>query len=49
MNDSLDICQNINIYRDIRNAICKKSIFLEVSTNNVGFDSTVEKFGKGHE
>ena len=32
-----------SIYKDIGSAIWKKSIFLEVSTNNVGFDSTVKK------
>ena len=49
MNDDIGISQNINISTDIREAIWKKCIFLRVSTNNVVFDSTVEKFGKGHE
>ena len=47
--DNAIVFQNIDHYIDIGSAIWKKSIFLEVSTNNVGFDRRVEKFGKGHE
>ena len=41
--DNAIVFQNIDHYIDIGSAIWKKSIFLEVSTNNVGFDSTVKK------
>ena len=41
----------LNTEKNIKNTntIRKKSILFELSTNNVGFDNTVEKFGKGHE
>ena len=40
---------NTSLFLSCIEDIWKKSVLFELSTNNTGFDSVVENFGKGHE
>ena len=40
---------NTSLFLSCVEDIWKKSVLFELSTNNTGFDSVVENFGKGHE